>query len=101
MAADGIRPASLKVDGGMAQNGLFLQRLADILGLPILRPAMPESTAFGAACLAGLGSGTYSSLEEITRLWKSDVRCEPGLDPHAREREIAGWRAAVKRVRTN
>ncbi len=100
MAADGIRPASLKVDGGMAQNGLFLQRLADILDLPILRPAMPESTAFGAACLAGLGSGTYSSLEEIAQLWKSDARCEPALDAAAREREIKGWREAVKRVRT-
>jgi glycerol kinase len=100
MAADGIRPASLKVDGGMAQNGLFLQRLADVLDLPILRPAMPESTSFGAACLAGLGSGTYSSLEEITRLWRSDARCEPELDAPTRDREIAGWRAAVKRVRT-
>jgi glycerol kinase len=101
MAADGIRPATLKVDGGMAQNGLFLQRLADILDLPILRPAMAESTAFGAACLAGLGSGTYSSLDEITRLWKSDARCEPQMDPGTREREIAGWREAVKRVRTS
>jgi glycerol kinase len=100
MAADGIRPASLKVDGGMAQNGLFLQRLADILEVPILRPAMPESTAFGAACLAGLGSGIYSSLEEITRLWKSDARCEPALDAATRERDIAGWREAVRRVRT-
>jgi len=101
MAADGIRPATLKVDGGMAQNGLFLQRLADILDLPILRPAMAESTAFGAACLAGLGSGTYSSLDEITRLWKSDARCVPQMDPGTREREIAGWREAVKRVRTS
>ena len=101
MAADGIRPATLKVDGGMAQNRLFLQRLADILDLPILRPAMAESTAFGAACLAGLGSGTYSSLDEITRLWNSDARCEPQLDAGTRDREIAGWRAAVKRVRTS
>jgi glycerol kinase len=101
MAADGIRPASLKVDGGMAQNGLFLQRLADVLDLPILRPVMPESTSFGAACLAGLGSGTYSSLDEITRLWRSDARCEPKLDAATRNREIAGWRAAVKRARTH
>ena len=99
MAADGIRPASLKVDGGMAQNGLFLQRLADLLEVPILRPTMAESTAFGAACLAGLGSGTYSSLDELVRLWKSDARCEPRLDVAARERELAGWREAVRRVR--
>ena len=101
MAADGIRPASLKVDGGMAQNGLFLQRLADILGVPILRPRMAESTAFGAACLAGLGSGTYSSLDELAGLWQPDARCEPRLDSATRERELAGWRAAVQRVRTS
>ncbi|MBV8805408.1 MAG: glycerol kinase GlpK, partial [Sinobacteraceae bacterium] len=68
MAADGIGPSQLKVDGGMAQNGFFLQRLADVLGVPILRPRMAESTAFGAACLAGLGHGIYRSLEEIARL---------------------------------
>jgi glycerol kinase len=99
MAADGIRPESLKVDGGMAQNGLFLQRLADILDVPILRPRMAESTAFGAACLAGLGSGTYTSLDELAQMWKSDARREPQLDVAARERELAGWRDAVRRVR--
>jgi glycerol kinase len=100
MAADKIRPPALKVDGGMAQNGLFLQRLADILNLPILRPKMAESTAFGAACLAGLGSGTYASLNEVASLWKPDAQCEPRLDSAARELELAGWREAVKRVRT-
>ncbi len=100
MAADQIRPPALKVDGGMAQNGLFLQRLADILDLPILRPKMAESTAFGAACLAGLGSGTYKSLNEVVDLWKPDARHEPRLDSKARERELAGLREAVKRVRT-
>ena len=100
MAADQIRPPALKVDGGMAQNGLFLQRLADILNLPILRPKMAESTAFGAACLAGLGSDTYASLSEVADLWKPDARCEPKLDSAARELELTGWREAVKRVRT-
>ena len=100
MAADQIRPPALKVDGGMAQNGLFLQRLADILNLPILRPKMAESTAFGAACLAGLGSGTYASLSEVAALWKPDARCEPKLDSAAWELELTGWREAVKRVRT-
>lgn len=101
MAADGIRPATLKVDGGMAQNGLFLQRLADISNVPILRPRMAESTAFGAACLAGLASGVYSSVDELARLWKSDARCEPRLDSATRERELAGWREAVRRARTS
>jgi glycerol kinase len=100
MAADGIGPAQLKVDGGMARNGFFLQRLADVLAVPILRPRMAESTAFGAACLAGLGHGVYGSLQDIARLWESDVRCEPKLDAGAREREMAGWREALQRVRT-
>jgi glycerol kinase len=100
MAADGIGPAQLKVDGGMAQNGFFLQRLADVLGVPILRPKMAESTAFGAACLAGLGHGVYGSLEDIARLWEADVRCEPKLDPAARSKEMEGWREALQRVRS-
>ena len=53
MAADGLRPSALKVDGGMSRNDLFMQRLADILGITISRPENAESTAFGAACLAG------------------------------------------------
>lgn len=100
MAADGIGPAQLKVDGGMAQNGFFLQRLADVLGVPILRPRMAESTSFGAACLAGLGCGIYKSLDQIAGLWEADVRCEPKLDPAARESEMVGWRAALRRVRS-
>ena len=92
--------AALKVDGGMAQNALFLQRLADILNLPILRPKMAESTAFGAACLAGLGGGLYGSLNEVAGLWKPDAKTEPQLDSAARERDLAGWRDAVKRTLT-
>ncbi|MBS0419237.1 MAG: glycerol kinase GlpK [Proteobacteria bacterium] len=100
MTADGIGPSQLKVDGGMAQNGFFLQRLADVLGVPILRPKMAESTAFGAACLAGLGHGVFSSLQDIASLWEGDVRCEPKLEAGAREREIRGWREALRRVRS-
>ena len=100
MAADGVRPTLLKVDGGMAQNAFFVQRLADVLGLTILRPRMAESTAFGAACLAGLGSGVYGSLRDIASLWAPELRCEPRLDDETRQRELAGWRAAIKRVRS-
>ncbi|MGH8207077.1 MAG: glycerol kinase GlpK [Steroidobacteraceae bacterium] len=100
MAADGVAPALLKVDGGMARNGLFLQRLADVLAVPILRPRTAESSAFGAACLAGLGAGVYCSLQEVAELWQADLRCLPTLDAAERERQIAGWRAAVKRVRS-
>jgi glycerol kinase len=100
MAADGVRPAMLKVDGGMAQNAFFLQRLADVLDLTILRPKMPESTAFGAACLAGLGRGVYGSLNDIANLWQAELKCESQLAAATREREIAGWRDAVRRARS-
>jgi len=100
MAADGAHTQVLKVDGGMAQNGLFLQRLADVLGLTILRPRITESTAFGAACLAGLGCGIYRSVADIARLWQSDARCEPRLDPAVRRRELQGWESAVARARS-
>jgi glycerol kinase len=100
MAADGLQPASLKVDGGMAQNDLFLQRLADVIALPILRPRMGESTAFGAACLAALGHGLYHSLQDVARLWQPQGRYEPKLEAELRAREISGWRDAVARVRS-
>ena len=99
MAADGLRAVMLKIDGGMAMNGLFMQRLADVLGVPIQRPKIAESTAFGAACLAGLGCGMYGSLEDIARLARVDARCEPQEYPE-RQADVAGWRRALKRVRS-
>ena len=101
MAADGVRPAVLKVDGGMAQNGLFLQRLADVLAVPIRRPKIAEATAWGAACLAGLGCGAFTSLEEIAGLWQADVVIEPQLDTDIVERDFTGWHAALQRVKTS
>jgi glycerol kinase len=100
MAADGLRPTALKIDGGMAQNNLFMQRLADILSLAILRPRITESTAFGAACLAGLGCGAYRSLADIAALARADARFEPRMDANERKTEIGGWRKALARVRT-
>jgi glycerol kinase len=99
MAADGLRPATLKVDGGMAGNELFMQRLADVLDVPILRPKITESTAFGAACLAGLGCGLYGSLEDIAVLAVTEKRYEPAGGE--RDAEIAGWRSALERVRSS
>jgi len=99
MAADGLTPAMLKVDGGMAQNELFMQRLADVLELPIQRPEITESTAFGAACLAGLGCGIFASLRDISALAKAAARYEPKAGA-ARDAEIAGWHNALRRVRS-
>ena len=100
MAADGLRPESLKVDGGMSQNDLFMQRLADLTGMAIRRPANAESTAFGAACLAGLGCGLYRTLEDLAALKRIETRFEPALSVPEREVQISGWRNAVRRVRS-
>ncbi|HLW25931.1 MAG TPA: glycerol kinase GlpK [Steroidobacteraceae bacterium] len=100
MAADGLRPALLKVDGGMARNDLFMHRLADVLRLPIQRPHITESTAFGAACLAGLGCGLYRSVEDIKALARAEARYEPDEGTRPTE-EIRGWREALQRVRSS
>ena len=101
MAADGRTPQALNVDGGMAQNDLFLQRLADLLGLPIARPRTTESTAFGAACLSGLGVGAYRSLAELAGMARIGARFAPSLEAGARAAQLAGWRQALARVRTS
>ncbi len=100
MAADGQRPEILKVDGGMAQNNLFMQRLADLSGMQIRRPANSESTAFGAACLAALGYGLYRSVQDIAALGRSEACFEPDLEEPERQAQIDGWRNAVRRVRS-
>jgi glycerol kinase len=100
IAADGLRPETLKVDGGMSQNNLFMQRLADVLGMAVRRPTNAESTAFGAACLAGLGCGLYRSMEDIAALSRSETRFEPALGAPERDLQISGWRDALRRVRS-
>jgi glycerol kinase len=100
MAADGLKPATLKVDGGMSQNDFFMQRLADVLAVGIERPANPEATAFGAACLAGLGCGRYRSVQDIAALSRSGTRFTPAMAAPERNSQIAGWRNAVQRVRS-
>jgi glycerol kinase len=77
-----------------------MQRLADVLGMPVRRPTNPESTAFGAACLAGLGCGLYRSLGDIAALRRSETRFEPALGAPEREMQITGWRDALRRVRS-
>lgn len=84
----------LRADGGASANNLLMQLQADQLGVPVERPAMPETTGLGAAFLAGLGTGVWSSLEELRDTWRLDRRFEPG------ERDEAGyrrWRAGVAR----
>ncbi|MCP1673075.1 glycerol kinase [Natronocella acetinitrilica] len=101
MADDaGERPAALRVDGGMVVNGWLVQALADIVDVSVERPAVVETTALGAARLAGLQLGLFSRLDDVADAWRRDVACEPAMDPRDRERALRGWRAAVERVRS-
>jgi len=100
IAADGVAATRLRVDGGMTANNALMQRLADLTGIEVVRPVQSEATAWGAAFLAGLGAGIYSSLEDGRRLWAQDRAFAPELATDARAMDRAGWRAAVERVRT-
>mgnify|MGYP006421367717 CR=1 FL=1 len=93
-------PTALRVDGGMVANDWMLQRLSDILGLPVERPEVTETTALGAACLAGLSTGLIDGEGRIEDIWRRDARFEPAMSAEERERRYAGWVAAVQRVRS-
>jgi glycerol kinase len=100
MSDDGIDPSIIRVDGGMVANDWFLQFLADILGLPVERPANTESTVLGAAFLAGLQSGMFDSIDDIGALWSKSAVFEPEMDTARRAELYDGWQAAVRRVRS-
>ena len=89
----------LRVDGGAARNDLLMQFQADILGVPVLRPAVTETTALGAAYLAGLAVGFWSSQEEIAAQWRIERRFEPGMPDGERASRLGHWRRAVERSR--
>ncbi|MDJ0948325.1 MAG: glycerol kinase GlpK [Alphaproteobacteria bacterium] len=101
MAADGASPAEIRVDGGMTVNDWLMQRLADLIGLPVARPRITETTAAGAAALAGLGVGLFASLDEISNFWQQDRTFSPVLPAAERDRLYAGWQDAVHRVLHN
>jgi glycerol kinase len=87
------------VDGGASRNDLLMQLQADTLGVPVLRPALTETTAFGAAGLAGLASGLWSGAEELASLWRLQRRFEPQIGDKERRARLARWRDAVQRAR--
>lgn len=99
MAADGADVARLKVDGGMVVNDALMQRLADLCDSEVIRPRNAETTAWGAAFLAGLGAGLFSAISDAAALWQADRSFTPAMEAGRRETLIAGWRAAVKRAR--
>ena len=97
MEADsGNRLAALKVDGGAVANHLLMQFQADLLGVPVDRPQITETTALGAAYLAGLATGVWASKEELKKSWQLDTRFTPALDKKAADKLYKGWRKAVK-----
>jgi glycerol kinase len=98
MAADAGAPlAALRVDGGAAASNLLLQLQADLMGVPVERPVVAETTALGAAYLAGLAIGSWQDLAEIEANWALDRRFEPDMPADRRERLLRGWRRAVER----
>ena len=88
----------LKVDGGMVEDNWFCQRLADLTGLMVERPEVTETTALGAAYLAGLGAGIFKSTQDIAKHWALDRRFTPHMKKPERDRLYNGWRQAVTRV---
>jgi glycerol kinase len=87
----------LKVDGGMVANDTLMQFQADILGIPVVRPKVPETTALGAAYAAGLATGVWANLDDLRANWAEDRRWEPQFDAAERERRLAEWKKAVTR----
>lgn len=96
---DGAVPTILRVDGGMVENSWVAQHLADVLQLPVDRPEIIETTALGAAYLAGLKAGIFSSLEDLAGRWRLDHRFEPEMHADEAHGLYEGWQRAVARVR--
>ena len=100
MASDsGIALRELRADGGASRNNLLMQMQADFLGVPVVRPVVTETTALGAAYLAGLATGFWSSVDELSAQWAVDQRFEPQMPAAARAAKRARWQQAVARAR--
>jgi len=99
--SDGAALDTVRVDGGMVKNNWLSQTLADMLNTPVQRPMQTETTALGAAYLAGLQCGIYTSLDDLTSNWQQEKAFAPSMDAEDRDRAIAGWANAIKRTRSN
>ena len=99
MTADsGVHVRTLRVDGGAVGNNLLMQFQADVLGVPVQRPKVAETTALGAAYLAGLATGFWSSQEEVAEHWAIDRTFEPQMSADQRDKLYASWKRAVERA---
>lgn len=101
MQADITQPLKeLRVDGGASQNDMLMQFQADMLNVPVLRPKMLESTAWGAAAMAGLKMGVFSNVSEIAESWQLDRIFEPKMSEDQRQQHLQQWKTALKRAKS-
>ncbi len=98
MSEDGVTPTRVRVDGGMVQNNWLCQFLANILNIPVQRPVQIETTALGAAYLAGLHCGVYEGPEDLASNWQLDREFTPSIDAEQRDRMLSAWQKAVAGV---
>jgi glycerol kinase len=98
MNNDGLKPRIIKIDGGMVANNWFAQFLSNILGIKVIRPAIQETTALGAAFIAGYQIGVFNSLSSISKNWKIDRRFSPKINKTNRSNLLKGWQQAIKRT---
>ncbi|SVC48459.1 uncharacterized protein METZ01_LOCUS301313, partial [marine metagenome] len=100
MEADaGVRLKELRVDGGASANNLLMQFQSDLLNVPVVRPRITETTALGAAYLAGLAVGYWNSKVDITKQWQQERRFTPKMKPAERRQLINGWDKALTRAK--
>lgn len=97
-ADSGVPLTELKVDGGMIANNLLMQFQADILGVPVVRPVVAETTALGAAYAAGLAVGFWDGVDDLRKNWQEDSRWEPSMEEEERERLLRSWKKAVTKT---
>lgn len=98
MSEDGVTPTKVRVDGGMVRNNWLCQFLANVLNIPVQRPVQTETTALGAAYLAGLHCGVYNNPEDLAANWQLDKEFTPDIDPELRDEMLAAWAKAVTGV---
>ena len=98
MRGDAMAPGEIRVDGGMVNNDWLCQFLADVLDVPLSRPAETETTALGAAYLAGLQSGVFDSMDDIGKHWQIEREFQSSMAQSTRVDLLKGWHSAVSRV---
>lgn len=94
----GVKPVDLRVDGGASANQFLMQYQSDVLGCNVIRPEIIETTALGAAMLAGLAIGVWKDMDELRSIWKKDITFVPTMSEEKREKTLAGWHKAISRT---